>query len=239
MGVKYSIILPYCKRHTIKNTLMSYLKFYANRDDYEVIIIEDKKNIADVEEHDFIINYVQNLNSPCIKIIPANAPQENFNPSLHYNQGVEKSTGTHIILSNPECFHGNDILSGLDEYIDVNPAVYIVCACENVHIKESETGIITQHIGWYQHSVHNNRRLHFTSAISKENFIKIGGFDENYSKGIAWEDDDFRNKILQANIPIIIEDNLLVFHQYHDDYDWGLYRYLWNLNEAYYRSKWG
>ena len=53
--LKYSILMPYYKRlGQLHYTLVSYVHYYKNRDDYEVVIAEDAKNANYMQEHQFI-----------------------------------------------------------------------------------------------------------------------------------------------------------------------------------------
>lgn len=84
---------------------------------------------------------------------------------------------------------------------------------------------------WYNHPIHNPSKLHFMSAIYKSHIDQIGGFDENYSDGYCFDDNEFLRRIeyqigLKTHIvPLItqqysvgmkLEYNVYCFHQYHD-----------------------
>ena len=46
--MKYSIIMPYYdRRYQLKKTLESFCIFYSYRQDYEVVLVEDGKNVND------------------------------------------------------------------------------------------------------------------------------------------------------------------------------------------------
>ena len=111
---------------------------------------------------------------------------------------------------------------------------YVICSCRAVK-PENEFLVFDR---WYQHSEHCNRMLHFCTAITKENYLKLNGFDEEYSKGIAYEDDDFREKILVSDLKIILRDDLLITHMYHDTVYQQENHDLVLLNGEYYRKKW-
>lgn len=49
--MKYSIIIPYYFRDSMRMTFHSFRRFYSKRDDYEVIIVEDIKNHRNPVEH--------------------------------------------------------------------------------------------------------------------------------------------------------------------------------------------
>jgi glycosyltransferase involved in cell wall biosynthesis len=204
--MKYSIIYPYYKRpQVIDPTLSSLVKHYSGRHDFEVIFVLDLKNTA--AERDVFFSHLEPYWDK-IRIVVINNDIFTYNSCRAYNLAVERSTAEYIVISNPECLHKADILGGLDREFDINKNVYVLCACESIN----EDGTFVM---WYQHSLHNNRLLHFCTAISKRNFLFSGGFNEEYIYGIAYEDDEWRKRILRDNYPIVYRDDLLVSHIEH------------------------
>lgn len=218
--IKYSIIMPYHNRPgQLFNTFMSFSHHYNDREDFEIILVEDIKNKNDQEWHDALVDIIEkfqySFNIKLIESIVDNC----YNPSKLFNIGVEASTGEYIILTNPECFHHSNILNGLDG-IEKLKESYIVCSCLNIHkyklFSDNFESFQCEAHSWYQHSKHRNAMFHFCSCISKENYLKIGGFDERFSDGYCYDDDDLRETIKRNNIPFIIKDDLLTFHQAHE-----------------------
>jgi hypothetical protein len=122
---------------------------------------------------------------------------------------------TTIILTNPETPHTMDILQKLD-LVDFSNT-YIVCDCANVIIVKDNNEFknsLFRFDRWYQHKT-VNRKLHFCSVISKENFIKCGGFDEQYCMGMCAEDKNFVKRVEQAGIVIETREDLIVNHINH------------------------
>ena len=72
---------------------------------------------------------------------------------------------------------------------------------------------------WYQHPTIHNKNLHFCCVIDKMYLDILGGFDEDYKKGICYEDDDFIfriKEILKLNIiSVPLTSNVGVVHLYH------------------------
>ena len=65
----------------------------------------------------------------------------------------------------------------------------------------------------------------------------FGGFDENYTRGIAFEDNDLLMTIMHHNIPIITRDDLVVVHIEHG-VGYQSNRHLNEINRQYYMKKW-
>jgi len=234
--IKYSILMPYYKRDVqLFSTLQSFANFYADRKDYEIIIIEDaKSNDLDRLYLSMVLKTFDFLN---IKRIQGTT-EESFSPATNYNIGSKQASGDFFILTNPENMHKVDILSGLDQIFNESENSYIVCSCLSVNHKSLSVSKINNIEGkWYQHSEIRNTGCHFLSAISRENYFKVGGFSKELSAGVGYDDDDFRNKVQKFGIPFIYRDDLPTFHLFHPQAspDMGLF----HKNQKIYHEKWG
>lgn len=244
--MKYSIILPYNKRYDqFKNTLISFVHHYQNRNDFEIIIGEDYKNSIDESEHYKLISLIENFSSKLNLRIEKTYFPGVYNPCLSFNHCASVASGEFLIISNPECFHETNILNGLDTETENNKNVYVVCSCrtiDNLKIKNNKLIYIIDPTmknycdGWLQHSIYNNRMFHFCVCLSKENFINMGGFDPNFQYGIAWEDVDFINRVKISKMDIKLRDDLKVLHQYHSK-EYQL-NDLIKINMEYHKTKW-
>jgi len=204
--MKYSLIYPYYKRsQLINNLLTSLVQWYAYRFDFEVIFILDLKNNS--TDKDAFFSQLEPFWDK-MRIVVVNNDIYTYNSCRAYNVGVKNSTGDFIVLSSPECIHKVDILSGLDSEFNIDKNVYVVCACESIH----QDGSFDQ---WYQHSTYNNRQLHFCTALSRQNYDTLKGFDEDYIYGIAYEDDEWLARVRKGNLKIVLRDDLLVSHLEH------------------------
>jgi len=203
--IKYSFIMPYYNRHKeLAKTLESFRRLYSHRKDYEVIIVSDyvSRDIADLN----LLLYKRFADITARLALSKKGGT--LNPCSHRNLGSGISTGKILIHTSPECCHKNDILCGLDG-IDINDDTYVVCACESVDENMN-------HIIWYQHSKLNNRMLHFCSAITRDKYFKLGGFDEAFDGFCGYDDDDFLRTVKHSGMKIICRDDLIVQHIEHD-----------------------
>ena len=219
-GIKYSILMPYHRRSDqLHNTLISLEYHYSNRDDIEVIIAEDIKNIKDEDEHKKLLAIIENFRYRLnIVHIETNYP-DSHNPSMIFNDAAKAAEGSILVLTNPECFHKTDILSSMDEMFQYNSGAYVVCSCEHVSNYQKRIDKFDDfdysHLSWYQHSKFSDKRLHFCSVISKFNYELVGGFDERFAKGTDFDDGDFREKIKEYGISTVTRDDIGVAHQRH------------------------
>lgn len=247
--MKYSFLMPYFKRvKQLHNTLASFVHHYAGkRADYEIILLEDVKNVRDEQDHEQFTEIVRAFSS-LMNIVPVKTDYENcHNPAPLFNLGaITMAKGKFLIITNPECFHKADVLSGLDEEFAKDESSYVVCSCAsivsyNFWIKDFFEFKYSHH-RWYQHSEYRNAMYHFCSAISKENYTKVGGFDESYRDGIGYEDNDFIETIKKAKIPIVTRDDLLVLHMQHEKLyhmKGGSRKALVQRNKRFFEAKWG
>jgi len=223
--MKYSILIPYLDRAAqFRRTLVSFLP-YAERSDWEILLIEDEKNRRQDRTHNELLQLLvasrkQNVR---ITVCPGGDPT---NPSPHYNLGARSAHGDYLILTSPEVRHVANILEGLDT--SVADDAYVVCACR------AENG------KWWQHSVRRPANYHFCTAISRLRYLDVGGFDEAYASGYAFDDDDWLNTVRAAGLRVVPRDDLVTVHQKHGK-PWrpSHWRVLWERNRRLYVSKWG
>jgi len=241
--IEYSIIIPYFDRSVLlHNTLMSYKHWYSGRNDLEIVIVQDSKctNPANLYK---VINQYQGkgLN---IRVVTQEA-KDSDGPCILYNRGVRESKGRYVILTSPEVYHDSDIIGGLDFIFDEAPERYVVCACQsrlrpkNFLKINNFSGLRGKPDRWFQHSRFRPSKYHFCSAIRKDLYLKIGGFDERFSQGFCFDDDDFRDTVIEAGIIIEERDDLLTSHQWHKPREILEKMDRWNKNKRLYEKKHG
>jgi hypothetical protein len=214
--IKYSIIMPYYDRPEIKFTLDSFAHYYSYRKDIEVVIVEDSKNFSLESLHKNLMEYI-GIYQDKMNLLHVVDPKESFCPPSKYNIGVKMSSGTIIMLTNPETPHNFDLFEQLDKEDFSNK--YIVCGCVSVKLIKDRGDYFRsdfEFFQWYQHSKHRNVRYHFCSVLSKDNYNKIDGFDERYCKGFSFDDDNFLKRVEKGLLDIEVRDDLFVSHIEHD-----------------------
>lgn len=231
--MKYSFLMPYHMRaEQLRHTLESFKRLYSGRNDFEVIIVEDTKSfMVDLERTALrkVVLYYKYFFP--ISIITNQA--DSCNPARAYNLGGAIADGGFLILTNPECYHAVDVLAGLDQEFDIDMDSYVLCSCLHVNKAGDDVG------WWYQHSLYRNVGLHFCSAISTHNYDGVGGFDEGYGEGVCFEDDDFRDRVIDYGLKFVYRDDLVVVHQKHGKSKPDNYLVLHHINKSYHKSKWG
>lgn len=112
--MKYSFIMPvYDRALELYNTLMTYRHWYSDRNDIEVIVIEDGANAEDEKLHDALVDTLYAYGD--LNIVHKVSKLKNqYNPVKHRNRAVEMAKGEFIVITNPECVHMSDILGALE-----------------------------------------------------------------------------------------------------------------------------
>jgi len=241
--IKYSILVPYYNRLSFHNTLLSWDQFYRDRKDWEVILVVDSKCDAP---------HLQQLDKDLIQF--SHLPIRRFDREndsgytgvVLFNFAAKEAQGDYFVLTNPECLHTVDILSGFDFYFSSCSRCYVMCSVLNI----ADPGILQNlsfvpvspvMVGpsvWLQHSVHYPRCLHFCSCIPRDIWFEVGGMDENYNRGVGYDDDDFLYAVRDhLKVPVFQDDKLLAYHQDHSRSHHSAEATY--LNRDYYKAKWG
>jgi glycosyltransferase involved in cell wall biosynthesis len=232
--MKLSIVMAY---HNRKNQLLKTLDSIHYFGNPEIIIVDD----GSTERIDDI---------PDIKLIRIELKDKWwFNTCIPYNIGFSYAKGDVIIIQNPECIHVGDILKyskkltlgnlfsfaaySLD--YDLKYGKYDYKWIKKLISNEPQRCQIAHH-GWYNHSIYRPVGYHFCNAVMRKDLKRIGGFDERYSKGIAYEDDEFLTRIKRAGINISIIDEPFVIHQKHARTDYFKFAQQHALNKKLYNE---
>ena len=229
--VEFSIVMSYHNRKPQLIKTLKSIQFSEKIESTEIIIVNDGSN-----ENHSIDDIPKDFNFP-IKVININKENKWYtNPCVPYNIGFNNAKGDVIIIQNPECLHVGDIIKYVDYNLGDNN--YLSFATYSLNQQKSnllnnitlKSGNIMKTItpivmepykvegdnGWYNHSKIRPKGYHFCSAITRENLLdELNGFDERYSDGIAFDDDELIVRIKRLGLEIEIIDSPMVLHQWH------------------------
>ncbi len=177
---------------------------------------------------------------PFIKIIRLEKKDKWYvNPCIPFNKAIKEATGDVIILQNPECLHVGDILDDIVNTINDNTYItYGIYSLDREmtnrlydlpYENDEIFNLINSRISplnnfgysregitsWYNHSKYRPAAYHFLSAITKINMNKLNGFDERYSNGIGFDDDELLFRIKLLGLDVLIHDTPFAIHQWH------------------------
>jgi len=228
-----SIVSAYYNRKDLLfNTLKSLEN--SNHKDFEFIVVDDCSD----DEHR--VEDFENI-FPFLKVIRLEKKDKWYiNPCVVFNVGFKQVKGNIVVIQNPECLHIGDVL---DVASKIKEDEYISFGCYSINKEKTEKlidlfydkenknlsidsllRIIEPEYrsvgsdgdnGWYNHPLIRPVGYHFCSAITKKNLDDLGGFDERYAMGIAYDDNEFLQRINKKGLKIKITTYPFVTHQWH------------------------
>ena len=213
-NLKISIVMAFYNRQALLDKTLESLDKSAIKD-YELIIVDDASAIP--------------LKCDRAKVIRVEKKDKWYNCScVAWNRGMREVTGDIVILNSPECYHVGDILSYVRD--NIKPNLYLSFGCYSIDKLETENlhegifpdlvnAVVDGHTGWYNHTVYRPKAYHFCSAILKKDLDMIGGFDERYAYGVAFDDDEFIRTIKYMGMDVKIINKPYVIHQYHTHFE--------------------
>lgn len=230
--MKICIVITYFDRQfQLEKTLKSFAK--TEHKDFEVIIVDDCSLVPPIMGvHDFPIEVYRTKDKKWLDGSPT------------YNLGILKAFQKNpdvIIIQNAETYHVGDVISYASTVTDKN---YISFACYNlskedtfrIHYQNFALGNIFREIpnindiinknnnhavnnddnAWLNHKVIRPMGYHWCSAITANNMRKLNGFNENFSDGYCFEDDEFLARVRMLGLEVEITDSPFVVHQWHN-----------------------
>lgn len=222
-----SVVTAYYNRKKLFiRTLKSMLPYYGSID-FEVIVVDDGSDEAERLE-DLQADF------PFLRIIRLEKQNKWYkNPCIPFNIGFEAVKGEKIIIQNPECYHFGAVLEYVDKNLTTN--TYLSFGCYSLDQENTDNDSLFQdktHIenviktnnrsfqtdgdlGWYNHSQFRPEAFHFCAAITLEDLLDLGGFDERFANGVGFDDDEFIWRIKAKKMNIKFVDEHIVLHQNH------------------------
>ena len=200
---------------------------------FEIVVVDDGSN----EEHrleDIVNNFSFDIN--LIRINPED--KKHINPCVPFNIAFKNARAERIIIQNPECVHVGNVLQSVKEILNKNEYHTFSCwaadETESREIIKHPTESLDIHIdntikkyqpkschmigdsnGWYNHFQIRPVCFHFASCIMKEDLLDLGGFDERYSDGVGYDDNEFLLRTRRKGMKISIVEHPLVVHLWH------------------------
>lgn len=224
-----SIATTYFNRRVqFVNTLQSLT--ISSFKDFEVIVVDDcsdeSQRIEDLEK-DFSF----------LKVYRISREEKKFNnPCIAFNLAFSKCSGDVIIIQNAECYHHSDILDIASKKITEDKYLSFACysidqeATERISVdflnsfKNIDFLPLRQDFngmnGWYNHGLYRPTGLHFCSAITRNNLIKLNGFDERYAEGSCFDDNEFLHRVGVLGLRIVFENEGVCVHQWHPNFNY-------------------
>ena len=222
-----SIVTAYYNRKKLFVKTLESIKSQKFEGSFEVIAVDDGSN-----ENERLEDLIQEY--PFLKVIRLEKENKWYhNSCIPFNIGFRAAKGDKIIIQNPECFHYGNILKYTHQNLADNKYLSFACfsldktstedidkifanrQIDEVIAKNNECIKNDGDAGWYNHSIYRPKGYHFCTSIKKSDLHHLGGFDEMYSLGIAYDDDDLLSRIKKKKMDIQFIDSEIVLHQNH------------------------
>lgn len=219
-----SIVMTTHDRVTQTLFTLDTINKHVNGRNVQVILIDDSD--------DAISQDILNAYPFCIDYITLK--KKWVNPCINYAIGFNIIRYDNVIIQNAEVCHIGDIIGYvLDNLHDNNYLVFDVACTPDITFNkplydlESHDydnvylHVLENNYNWYQHHLEINKKYHFLTAIKKQDLLRIGGFDYDYSFGACFDDTDFIYQIeeyYKLNIQLVKhnKNKLMGIHLFHE-----------------------
>lgn len=260
MRGKITIIMAYLDRKDqLLKTLESFRRYADAGYNFGVVIVDDMSNDDNrlegvIRQYPFRIKLIRITSKKWI------------NPCIAYNTCINHvpSDTEYLVIQNPEIFHCGDVLG--DVLSRLKPGhykTYSVYNCPDLKFNDEVSGILKRtgstsstapylHLikqtsrkhqvnpttPWYNHPLHRPNNFHFLSAIHMADFRKVGGFDNAFKDGVAYDDNELLFRIglvckVECNGEVNRCFGLHLFH--HPNHLHG--NVLWKRNETIFTQR--
>jgi GT2 family glycosyltransferase len=237
---KISVVIPSYKRNDLLSHTLPFLLSQRGDFDLEVIILDESK-LADKELVDTCETF------GCVYIHTGYTKQnDNWRPpSFAINVGIKKSSGEFIAITCPE------ILLPFETTLNM-----MYCAIKDNHSlyalpswgKDDTNRLILDSLerGCFDVSLQTkciplNRSLPFFVLLHRNQLFHLHGYDEDFLGGIAFDDNDFIDRLNVAGYTVIYVENMWILHLYHKRvaYNQDNAGAMWKKNKVLYEQRKG
>jgi len=220
--------------------MLTVLEHHYNQSnvELEVIIVDDgsdpEHNLRDIRK-DYAFP---------IKLVEIDKSTKDYhNPCVPFNIGFREITGDVTIIQNPECYSIQNILEYVNHNLKQND--YLTCSCyspseedtqrfKDILITDPEFEIKHSNLlselpdndadqtgginAWYNHEIYRPSMYHFMSCLHTQDLADLNGFDMRYARGIAYDDNEFLERVRRKGMNVYICNDIITIHQYHQSF---------------------
>ena len=224
------VITTFERDHLLELTLPS-----INREDLEIIVVND--------------SIPGNTETLCRRhgvryLYTGKDTTQWHGPALAINMGVAAARGEFVFISCAEIFHIDDeVMPVLIQLLLRNPQTMAIPTG-----KQDVTGLFLKRLSQGESCSNMWDGLHrlkvelpFLLGLDKATFVAIGGYDEDFLKGRAFDDNDFVDRLTLLGYQYLQSPQRIV-HLYHERNAYGRIEGIdeaWNRNKALYEARKG
>lgn len=217
--MKVVIVMTYWNRpYQLNVTLKSIAKTKHN--DFEVVIVDDaSKEDISLEDYPFPITILKIQD----KDKKWTNPEPAYNTGLNYAMTLNPDV---IIIQNAECYHVGDVIYYATTVTD---KTYIAFGCFSLDQKNTfgphdieeliqmskRRARFDGDLAWYNHPIYRPNAFDFCAAVTAKNMKLLNGYDERFSAGHAYGDNNLIERVNVLGLKIEITERPHVVHQWH------------------------
>lgn len=233
--MKISFILPHKDRTDHLRFNLNSLLAQTSKE-FEIILIDNSTEVG----KDKLRSMISEFSEQGLKIRgygvnvaahpfshPISEFQGNYNPALQQNIGVKVASGEVIVLSSPEIINAKTNVERLQDlfaekkskfllgWMDEQPMTRIPSLTNGITVEEVKKlcfktmgGASCREGDWAPLN-------YFIGCMLKEDFIRIGGIEEQYMAGIAFEDNCFASRCERNGFPAELCPDIAGIHITH------------------------
>ena len=207
------IITSFNRPQLLKFGLESLHKYPLN--DIEIIVLNDGDSDDGTEEV---------CKSFGVRYFAASQDKERWRiPGFAINFGVKQSLGEYVFISCAEIYHMGDSLSNMISVLNMAPNSLVIPKDgrddDGKLLAKLVAGQTISNDDFDHAPVLHNTHLPFFMGMKKENFVNIGGYDEDFT-GIAYDDNDFVERMNRAGYRHV-RSSARIVHLYHPRMSFG------------------
>jgi glycosyltransferase involved in cell wall biosynthesis len=201
----FTIIIPtYGRPKQLKECLDSVTGLAYPEEGFEVVVVDDGSRTS----LDEIVNaFRKRINVKLLR-------QENAGPAAARNKGALESGGKYLAFTDDDCKPSSDWLVKLEAALNSDPELLVAGRTVN-DLPGNPFSAASQHVADFLYSYYNRNGARFIAsnnmALSKEQFIKVGGFDITFPLAAA-EDREFCDRYLHLGYKTVYAPEALVRH---------------------------
>lgn len=218
--LRTSVVLPIKNRRgLLEHGVRSLLHQDADKSQYEVVVVDYGSNDDPLS----FLETVTDLNWQYLRIDSTKAGYTDYpyiNPALAINVGVKQAEGGIIVISCPEVIHAR---GNMARYLEgPNDDEFWLGWVTEAHAKDVPDPPFDReallNVAAVQGLCVPGRwvpQQYFIGVIWRETFLRIGGIDEDYMAGIAYEDEDLANRFKLTGIKPSLREEIVGIHLWH------------------------
>jgi hypothetical protein len=226
-----------------KRALLGYLWQTLPRKDWEIVLVDDMST-EDLSQtyKDLIgeinlrhVHFDHKKHAMFREMNPKWEPGQPENwyhtPALSLNLGAHLSRGEFLAVCHPEILHAPDNFEKAAVTLTNNPKQFLFGATwlgsyrNNLLLEQipdwREMGwdhfIAAQNRPYHLHCFNQNELYWYTSFLPRQAFVATRGVEFDWMRGVAGEDDCFRDCVKMAGYMPVYRDDIQGFHQDHSD----------------------